>query len=82
MATFRVRIEAVESDGTVQAKSHATEFQIPDDLLRQYRTYVTPQIVAAMTKASVIILSADGDMAARGKSLCDVTCCDAAKALS
>ena len=61
MAVFNGEVN-VTIGKEVQAKTTFTEFDIPDEIIREYRTFVEAGFAAVLAKAAVIILK-DGDPA-------------------
>ena len=55
MAIFNSEV-SVTIGKEVQAKTSFTEFEIPDDIIREYRTFVETGFAAVLAKASIVIL--------------------------
>ena len=55
MATFKIKAGAV-INGVPQNKAEFTEYDIPDEIIREYRTFVETGCAAVIAKAAVIIL--------------------------
>ena len=59
MAVFRVDISTTQSN-EVLATANFAENTIPDEFIREYRTFVETGFAAVLAKASTLILT-DGD---------------------
>ena len=55
MAVFNAEVN-VTIGKEVQAKTSFTEFDIPDEIIREYRSFVETGFAAVLAKAAIIIL--------------------------
>ena len=56
MAIFNAEVN-VTIGKEVQAKTSFTEFEIPDEIIREYRSFVETGFAAVLAKAAIVILS-------------------------
>ena len=55
MAIFNAEVN-VTIGKEVQAKTSFTEYEIPDEIIREYRTFVETGFAAVLAKAAIVIL--------------------------
>jgi len=55
MAVFNTEVN-VTIGKEVQAKTSFTEFEIPDEIIREYRSFVETGFAAVLAKAAIVIL--------------------------
>ena len=61
MAVFQAEMTVSAGGSEALAKSTFAEYQIPDEIIREYRTFVETGFAAVLAKAAIVVLS-EGDV--------------------